>query len=332
MNTAEDLAEITRSWPIDEGVTWTTLHHKGTVWRVTTAADAEFILKKITIAGPGGTQAQRLASEYGVLLHLERCGVPVAVPLLSSQGEPYVAHEGQLYTLAPSLAPRPVASRETQDPAEQNGQEYAQIGAAIGALHRALATYPQEIRSWRMRLPQRILEQAVPIVATYLGEEERARFVHQVAALTPGMERVFAGLPEQHIHGDCHMGNIILGDTGVAGFIDLDHLPVGPRVYDLGYVLADMIKWRITDAAETARWLALAPRLIAGYEQESPLSAQEKESLWSVLLVVQLLFAEHYATAHDAEGVQLNLAAFAWFVAHGEEIGGRLRGSKGRTS
>ena len=58
MNTAEDLAEITRSWPIDEGVTWTTLHHKGTVWRVTTAADGEFILKKITIAGPGGTQAQ----------------------------------------------------------------------------------------------------------------------------------------------------------------------------------------------------------------------------------------------------------------------------------
>ncbi len=332
MNTNGELAEMVRHWPITEVVAWTTLHPKGTVWLVTTAPGATFVLKQMTREGPGHSQTQQLVSAYHVLLHLERCGVPVAVPLLSTQGQPYVAHEGQLYTLAPSLAPRPVASRETQDPAEQNGQEYAQIGAAIGALHRALATYPQEIRSWRMRLPQRILEQAVPIVATYLGEEERARFVHQVAALTPGMERVFAGLPEQHIHGDCHMGNIILGDTGVAGFIDLDHLPVGPRVYDLGYVLADMIKWRITDAAETARWLALAPRLIAGYEQESPLSAQEKESLWSVLLVVQLLFAEHYATAHDAEGVQLNLAAFAWFVAHGEEIGSRLRGSKGRTS
>ena len=90
------------------------------------------------------------------------------------------------------------------------------------------------IHSWRMRLPQRILGQSVPLIAESLGAEERGRFRDQMAALTPGLKRAFAGLPEQHIHGDSHMGNILLGDAGVVGVIDLDLLPVGPRIYDLG--------------------------------------------------------------------------------------------------
>jgi Ser/Thr protein kinase RdoA (MazF antagonist) len=178
-----------------------------------------------------------------------------------------------------------------------------------------------------MQLPQRILGQAVPVIAEHLAGEDRAQFVQQVAALTPEMEHAFAGLPEQHIHGDCHMGNVILGDAGVVGIIDLDHLPVGPRVYDLGYVLADMVKWRIAALHETERWLALAPRLIAGYEQVNPLSEQEKESLWYVLLAVQLLFAEFYASTQDDAGVRLNVAAFTWFADHRDEICQRFMGT-----
>lgn len=330
MSTGGDPAEMAHHWPIGRVVRCTTLHQKGTVWLFTTAAGETFVLKKITFAGPGGTRAQRLTSEYHVLLHLESQGVPVAVPLLSVHGLPYVEHDGRLYTLSPSLVPPSAAPRQTQDAAERSGWDYAAIGASIGALHRALASYPHEIRSWRIRLPDRVLKQAVPVIAAYLGEE-RDRFIEQVAALTPGLERVFAGLPEQHIHGDCHMGNILLGDTGVVGFIDLDHLPVGPRVYDLGYVLADMVKWRIADAEEVERWLALAPHLIAGYEQGNSLSKREKESLWYVLLAVQLLFAEHFVTAQDAAGVRLNLGAFAWFAEHGPEIGSRLLGYEDHT-
>ncbi len=81
----------------------------------------------------------------------------------------------------------------------------------------------------------------------------------------------------------------------------------------------------------TARWLALAPSLIAGYARESPLSTQERASLWSVLLVVQLLFAECYVSAQHEAGVRLNLAAFAWFADHGDEMGRHFLGTPNPT-
>lgn len=66
----------------------------------------------------------------------------------------------------------------------------------------------------------------------------------------------FAGLPVQPIHGDCHGSNVLLCNGEVSGFIELDHLPTGPRLYDLAYDLADRLKWWIEDAAQCACWLA----------------------------------------------------------------------------
>ncbi len=45
MNSSVDLAEMVHHWSTDEVVTWTPLHDKDTVWLVTTAAGAEFVLK-----------------------------------------------------------------------------------------------------------------------------------------------------------------------------------------------------------------------------------------------------------------------------------------------
>jgi hypothetical protein len=46
-----------------------------------------------------------------------------------------------------------------------------------------------------------------------------------------------------------------------------------------------------------------------------------------VLLAVQLLFAEFYASAQDDAGVRLNVAAFTWFADHRDEICQRFMGT-----
>jgi Ser/Thr protein kinase RdoA (MazF antagonist) len=63
---------------------------------------------------------------------------------------------------------------------------------------------------------------------------------HQASVVrTVGLERgasiaaTLRGLPEQLIHRDCHPGNVLVDGTRVIGFIDCDHLCIGPRLFDV---------------------------------------------------------------------------------------------------
>ena len=93
------------------------------------------------------------------------------------------------------------------------------------------------------------------------------------------MTEALTGLPCQHIHGDSHSGNILLHHGQVSGFIDLDHLPLGPRVYDLGYLMADLMKNRLYRAKALAQCLSVLGALLRGYEEETPLTERERAAL-----------------------------------------------------
>jgi Ser/Thr protein kinase RdoA (MazF antagonist) len=73
---------LLKRWPIGDVVASEPLHHKGTVFLITTDRGARVILK--AIGDPG--QVERLMAEYRVLLHLQAAEVPVAVPLLAHDG------------------------------------------------------------------------------------------------------------------------------------------------------------------------------------------------------------------------------------------------------
>lgn len=88
-----------------------------------------------------------------------------------------------------------------------------------------------------------------------------------------------AGLPEQYIYGDCHGGNILVTAGDVSGFVDLDHLPLGARVYDLFYLKADRLKERIYEPEWLTNRLRLLPHLVAGYERETILTPRERAAL-----------------------------------------------------
>ena len=56
------------------------------------------------------------------------------------------------------------------------------------------------------------------------------------ALVDPSRDRLWSALtdlPTQLIHGDCNVGNVLVYDGEVSGYLDLDHLPRGPRVRDL---------------------------------------------------------------------------------------------------
>lgn len=286
------------------------------VWTAVTVRGERFILKDV--AGKPG--AGRAESEYRLLRHLEASGVPVAVPIPSDAGELSVKERGSTYLLYPSL---PVD--DTLPPGGMR-EVYANVGAALARLHRALAAYSGPVDSWTMDLPRAVFEEAVPRLRTALPASDGERFGRVVAGLRAEMVAALEDLPLQYIHGDCHGGNYLLYRGDVSGFVDLDHVPRGPRVYDLGYLLADHAKARFLGNDAHRGWLADSPWLLVGYERESPLSERERHAIRFVMLATQVLFVDWFLRHGRDELARPNLAAFHWIYRHGGTIARRITG------
>jgi Ser/Thr protein kinase RdoA (MazF antagonist) len=284
-----------------------------TTFSLTTERGEQFVLSDIT----GKLNVGRIEIEYDLLEYLRAHDVPVAVPVRPDSGQLCVVDRGRTYLLYPML---PV---DRTIPPAGMGRVYANIGAAVARLHKALAAYPGEVDSWTMDLLHAVFE-AVPRIERALSGQEAAAFRDLLATRREEMAAALSDLPLQLIHGDCHGGNILLYCGEVSGFVDLDHLPTGPRVYDVGYLLADMVKARFVGICAHDEWLAHSWQVIAGYERETSLSRREKDALWSVMLATQVLFVDWFFS-HERDGLaRKNLQALYWIERHRNEIAERL--------
>ena len=286
-------------------------HHP--IFRLTGADGRQYVIKVITEA----FWAERLEWQFAVLLHLRERGVPVAAPIAAEDGRLFVERAGQRYWLAPALP--------STGSAETLGWEsfYQNTGAAIARLHQALAEYRGPTPSWQMNLPERVAE-TLPQIEDHLEGVVLERFQSEVGMLLPMLFPALSGLPEQVIHGDCHGGNILWEGEQVSGFIDLDHLPRGPRMYDLGYFLADMAKNCCNSPTEIMTWWAGLGPFVAGYAREQPLSAHERKAIFYLMLATQLIFTAWFFKLGEAEQALHNLRAFDWLYQEQAEIENRL--------
>jgi Ser/Thr protein kinase RdoA (MazF antagonist) len=81
--------------------------------------------------------------------------------------------------------------------------------------------------------------------------------------LRPELVARLDALPRQLLHGDPHDGNLLLAEGHVTGFIDIDHLPVSPRIGDLGRYLANRMLTPIVAPDEQLPHLRTAGRRTA---------------------------------------------------------------------
>jgi Ser/Thr protein kinase RdoA (MazF antagonist) len=278
---------------------------------VGTERHERFVLKNVR----GGPNAARLDTEYHLLQYLQLSGVPVAVPVLTDDGRLTIENAHGIYLLYPVL---PTDAEDA--PAVAIRITYTKLGAALAKLHQALAGYPNSIDSWTMNLPKTIADEALPQIQRSLTGEPLARFEQIMAALQRELNDALTGLPLQYIHGDCHGGNVLFYRGEVSGFIDLDHLPRGPRVYDIGYYLADQAKIPFVGDQTLDNWLEDFPCVLAGYEQVAPLLAQERHALWYIMLATQLMFVYWFFKHESTDAAQKNLAAFYWLYEQRTEI------------
>jgi Ser/Thr protein kinase RdoA (MazF antagonist) len=197
---------------------------------------------------PGRWGAEAVLEEHAFLADLRAAEIPVCAPLALRDGTTLGRADDLLYAIWPRTGGR---SRD-----ELADAEIEVLGRLLARIHDVGATRdaPHRLRldaRTRALEPLELLERsgALPLAWTRR---------YRAAAL--GLAEVYAersrGVPVHRIHGDCHLGNLLLGDEGWF-FLDFDDSAVGPAVQDVWMLLPGR-------DAEGARQRAL---LLAAYAQ-----------------------------------------------------------------
>jgi Ser/Thr protein kinase RdoA (MazF antagonist) len=182
-------------------------------------------------------------------------------------------------------------------------------------MHRALATFPQDRLTeqiGRNDLESEVFKIGLPIILPYLNGDQALSFQTMMATLSKPMKDAFMGLPEQLIHRDCHIGNLLSCGTEVTGIIDWDHLSLGPRILDLAYFAVQIAKRQIHEPDKMTQWLDEMPLVLQGYDQITPLLDQEKAALPYVMIAVPIFFTYWLIETGQFDSVQIELDAAAW--------------------
>ena len=313
--------EVLAAWDIGAAQAIVDIH-PGEVYKVECVTGTSFVLKNIGEQGP--QTVARFQFEHQVLRHLDSTGISVALPIPNQEGELLVLRNGNLYTLSPYLTAN---NKWLELDLEGLRRLNRNCGAAIARLHVALATFPAqdlENRTWKTVLPDDLFDHWIPSIRQNISQQERGEFETIVADIAADMRVTMEDLPTQLIHRDCHHGNIIVDEDQVSGFIDYDHLSIGPRIFDLADFIVHMIKQHVADRERTSEWYDLFPAVLQGYDEENPLLEDEKQALCYVMLGVLLIFAGWLFEVARPEKAQPELEAFAWMYHNRQRIRDRI--------
>jgi len=291
------------------------------VWRVADSDGRAYVLKRLAATSPAA-----LADEHRVLTHLVRAGVPAAPAVRTDAGTLTATERAIGPGQDPGNGPGPAYQLTPELPADHDDPERRpdadrvcfRIGAAIGRLHVALASYPDAVPSYELDLVPRTFDEAYP----RLPPDVIAR---TVAPLRARMTAALADLPRQLIHGDCHPGNVLVHDGDVSGFVDVDHLPVGPRIYDLAYHLTHRVRGIVTAASGRAEreevFRRVVGRYVDGYHASRPMTAGERAAVVPAMLAGEMILTEwNLRDPAQAEWYEHGVRSLVWMSERYDEL------------
>jgi Ser/Thr protein kinase RdoA (MazF antagonist) len=143
-----------------------------------------------------------------------------------------------------------------------------------------------------------------PVVEGVIDPALIDRYAEVSAALLEKVEASldrYGPLSQIRLHGDCHLGNILWGDTGPV-FVDLDDCMTGPRIQDLWMLLSGS-----ADEQE-GQWQAL----MRGYRQFHHIDESERELLEPLRSLRMIHHSAWIAQRWDDPAFP---RAFPWFTS-----------------
>lgn len=282
------------------------------LWLIRATDSGNFYLKKY-----GPWRNLPLVDEARLLRYLSGCGIRVAEILPTDDAALFAGNPDELFVLVPELESRPLSAADILTSEEV-------IGSEVARLHVALNRFPGPIDSYTEDLHGALTgELMLPDSLADLFEPRR-----------DGIVAALEDLPVQLVHGDMTPGNIIMKGTGdVSGFIDFDHLPKGPRIWDIAKYQSRRLRmnWRQNDPTAThARQEHIAP-FLHGYQAVSPLGREERATLPGLIVAANVIETSYFMEIsagrlqrrklpdHD-EVLADSMEAAQWQLSHWDQI------------
>lgn len=258
------------------------------IWPVLGPADALHTAEAgagLRIVGDNGvfhlrTRAsdQALEREFAVINHLHRAGFAVALPLA-----PGTEAEAGNFKGKPAFLYRELPGEPYNDFDGERGPGRARrLGEVLGSLHLCFANFAAGDTFPDVLAPDDLVDRI--IAAGDVSDTRRMQAI--VAHLSD-----FGDLPRQLIHRDYHAGNVLFDEDRLSGLIDLDHLMIGPRIFDLCYC---MLGGSLLAIVGSAHWLECLKALVAGYEAHIHLTAAERSAIPDMMIEIELIFMRWY--------------------------------------
>jgi Ser/Thr protein kinase RdoA (MazF antagonist) len=177
---------------------------------------------------PGRWSREAILDEHRFLFDLRDGDIPVCVPRELSSGVTLADIEGIHYAIWPRTGGR--ARDELSD------DEIAILGRLLARIHnvgaaREVAARPILDAENRLLEPLALLESSGALPPSCAR-----RYVEAARELAELYRDRSADVPRHRIHGDCHLGNLLLGDEGWF-FLDFDDFVSGPAVQDVWMLL-----------------------------------------------------------------------------------------------
>lgn len=174
---------------------------------------------------PGRWSEEQIRQEHQFLLELKEAEMPVIAPLTFDGESLFKLFDHQLfYALFPKRGGRPAE--------EMNPTQLERIGRTLARLH-MIGESKEATHRIRMT-PENFGKKNIDYLMSqqFIPVDLRESFEGVARRVVQKMEPLFQDIPLQRIHGDCHLGNVIVRED-TPYLIDFDDMVMGPRVQDI---------------------------------------------------------------------------------------------------
>lgn len=229
--------------------------------------------------------AEHAVREASVLSHLRDLGLPVPEHVRTALGQPFAASERgrrAVYCLYRRL---PGSHYESFD-GKEGVARARQVGKALGLLHVGLAEAPR-CSGFDRYGPE--ANAVAELLGGGGGPYDQLRLERIVTRRPPA-----AGLPEQLIHRDFHLYNLLFAEGRPSGYLDFDMLMRGPRLFDVCYCSVETLARRFDEPGFPDYWFGILGAIVKGYVEHVPLVEVERRSVAALMIEIELLAMHHF--------------------------------------
>ncbi len=237
---------------------------------------------------------------------LSRYGIETSVPLVNKLDKYFVETKGKYYCLYKAL-PGKIYQEHFDDGALERGFLY---GKAIALLHKGLKESGLDELFPEMKLKEQLEDWAIPTILKEIDNNDMFQSIVSELNLIffPNVDL----LAKQIIHRDTHPGNILLKENQIIGFLDFDISTKGIRLFDLCYCSTSILSSKFSEASKREMWPNILRELVRGYNSENNLSQLEIQSIFYVILSIQIIFTAYFYDLENKDIAKINLETLYW--------------------